>query len=170
MNVTAHDDLPYRPCVGIVVFNRNGQVWAGHRLQNSETPISHLWQFPQGGIDSHEDALVAAKRELFEETGMRSISLLAESADWLKYDLPTELLGKALKGKYRGQMQRWFAFRFDGNESEINISEPADGSKPEFDKWEWKNLSEMPGLIVPFKRDLYDTIVAEFAEFSEVSG
>ena len=157
------EDMPYRPCVGIVVFNRQGKVWAGRRLKNSETPSEFRWQFPQGGIDQGEDPFPAAKRELYEETGIKSVSLLKEAADWIHYDLPDELLGIGLKGKYRGQTQKWFAFRFEGDESEINIAEPPDGSHPEFDLWEWRELADMPGLIVPFKRGIYEHLVAEFS-------
>jgi len=152
--------------VGAVVFNSHGQVWAGRRIQNAETPSDYRWQFPQGGIDKGEDPLPAAKRELFEETGIRSASLLAEAKEWFNYDLPDEILGIGLKGKYRGQTQKWFAFRFEGDESEINITEPPDGSHPEFDQWAWRNLTEMPDLIVPFKRKLYDQIVQEFLDFA----
>ena len=158
--------LPYRPCVGIVVFNQKGEVWAGRRISNSETPSTHRWQFPQGGIDKGEDKYSAAKRELYEETGMKTVGFLREATDWLDYDLPDELLGVGLKGKYRGQTQKWFALRFEGMEGEINITNPPDGSHPEFDKWAWKDLEEMPGLIVPFKRGIYERLVEEFAEFA----
>ncbi|MEM9331035.1 MAG: RNA pyrophosphohydrolase [Pseudomonadota bacterium] len=154
--------MPYRPCVGAVVLNAQGRVWAGRRIQNSETPATHRWQFPQGGIDQGEDPLPAAKRELFEETGIKSVQLLAECSEWLKYDLPDDMLGIALKGKFRGQTQKWFAFLFEGEEDEINIDEPPDGSHPEFDAWDWKHLEEMPDLIVPFKRPIYDRLVDEF--------
>ena len=109
-----------------------------------------------------EDPLEAAKRELFEETGIAKVSLIGECREWLNYELPDELLGIALKGKYRGQTQKWYAFRFEGNENEINISHPLDGAKPEFDHWEWKDLSAMPDLIVPFKRNIYERLVVEF--------
>ena len=160
------ENMPYRPCVGVVVFNSEGKVWAGRRIQNAETPSDYRWQFPQGGIDQGEDPLPAAQRELFEETGMRRVSLLAEATEWFNYDLPDDILGIGLKGKYRGQTQKWFAFRFDGEESEINITEPPDGSHPEFDQWAWRDLAEMPDLIVPFKRDLYERIVLEFKGFA----
>lgn len=161
-----HQDLPYRPCVGVVVFNHVGKVWAGHRIPNSENPSQYCWQFPQGGIDKGEDPLPAAKRELFEETGIRTVSFLAEASDWFNYDLPSELVGIALKGKYRGQTQKWFAFRFEGEESEVNITHPPDGSDQEFDQWEWRTLEEMPDLIVPFKRGIYEKVVAEFSRFA----
>ena len=160
--VPVRDEMPYRPCVGIMVLNQEGKVWAGRRISNSETPISHRWQMPQGGIDKDEAALPAAARELFEETGMKTVSLLAESSEWLNYDLPDELLGVGLKGKYRGQKQKWFAFRFEGDECEINITHPPDGSHPEFDAWDWKEMDELPDLIVPFKRELYLRVVKEF--------
>ncbi len=154
--------MPYRRCVGIMVLNNAGKVWAGRRISNSETPSSHRWQMPQGGIDKGEDPFPAAKRELFEETGIKTIGLLAEASDWFDYDLPDELLGIGLKGKYRGQTQKWFAFRFEGDEAEIEIHNPPDGSHPEFDAWEWKDMVELPGLIVPFKREIYQRVVEEF--------
>lgn len=158
-------DLPYRPCVGIMVLNRQGLVWAGRRIPigNSEYDGSpQLWQMPQGGIDRGEDPRAAAYRELYEETGMKSVTLLAEADDWINYDLPAELIGIGLKGKYRGQTQRWFAFRFDGDESEIAINPPPGGHEPEFDEWQWKPMTDLPGLIVPFKRAVYDAVVAQF--------
>lgn len=163
------DDLPYRPCVGVMVLNRQGLVWAGRRIAegNSEYDGSpQLWQMPQGGIDKGEDALVAAKRELYEETGMKTVSLLAQSQGWINYDLPPHLIGIGLKGKYRGQTQRWFAFRFEGQDDEIQINPPPGGHDPEFDAWEWKPMGDLPGLIVPFKRAVYDKVIAEFAHLA----
>lgn len=159
------ENLPYRPCVGIMVLNREGLVWAGRRIAigNSEYDGSpQLWQMPQGGIDRDEDPLKAAYRELYEETGMRSVSLLAEAPDWINYDLPPELIGIGLKGKYRGQTQRWFAFRFEGDEDEIAINPPPGGHDAEFDEWSWKPMAELPGLIVPFKRSVYESVVSAF--------
>lgn len=159
------DDLPYRPCVGVMVLNRRGLVWAGHRIAvgNSEYDGSpQRWQMPQGGIDKGEDPLKAAYRELYEETGMRTVSLLAEAPGWINYDLPEHLIGIGLKGKYRGQTQRWYAFRFEGEESEIAINPPPGGHDPEFDAWEWKPMRELPELIVPFKRKVYEDVVAAF--------
>ncbi|MGF9566285.1 RNA pyrophosphohydrolase [Neorhizobium sp. JUb45] len=164
------DSLPYRPCVGVMVLNSEGLVWVGRRLSenNSESDGSpQLWQMPQGGIDKDEDALVAARRELFEETGMRSVTLLGECKDWINYDLPAHLIGIGLKGKYRGQAQRWFAFRFDGDDSEINIEEPPSGQHQEFDAWDWKPMAELPNLIVSFKREVYQKVVAEFSHLSK---
>ncbi len=163
------EDLPYRPCVGIMVLNRQGLVWAGRRIAegNSEYDGSpQLWQMPQGGIDKGEDPLPAAYRELYEETGMRTVTLLAESRGWINYDLPAHLMGIGLKGKYRGQTQRWFAFRFEGDESEIAINPPPGGHHAEFESWEWKPMHELPKLIVPFKRAVYDQVVAEFAHLA----
>ncbi|MBY3088278.1 RNA pyrophosphohydrolase [Rhizobium laguerreae] len=159
------EDLPYRPCVGVMILNRDGLVWAGRRISdgNSEYDGSpQLWQMPQGGIDKGEDPLDAAYRELYEETGIKTVTLLAEARDWINYDLPPALIGIGLRGKFRGQTQRWFAFRFDGDDSEIAINPPPGGHEPEFDAWEWKPMRQLPGLIVPFKRAVYDQVVAEF--------
>ena len=158
-------DLPYRRCVGIMVLDRRGLVWTGRRIPigNSEYDGSpQLWQMPQGGIDDEEDPLAAAYRELYEETGMKSVTLLAEAGDWFNYDLPAQLIGIGLKGKFRGQTQRWFAFRFDGDESEIAIDPPPGGHDAEFDAWAWKPMQDLPGLIVAFKRPVYERVVAEF--------
>ena len=163
--VVRAEDLPYRPCVGIMVLNRDGLVWAGRRIPegNSEYDGSAaLWQMPQGGIDPGEDPLEAAYRELYEETGMRTVSLLASARDWIHYDLPAHLIGIGLRGKYRGQTQRWYAFRFEGDESEIAINPPPGGHSPEFDAWGWKPMQELPGLIVAFKRGVYEKVVSEF--------
>lgn len=157
--------LPYRPCVGIMVLNSEGKVWAGRRIvePNGEMEgATQLWQMPQGGIDAGEDPATASLRELYEETGMRHVSLLAEAPDWINYDLPEHLIGIALQGKYRGQTQRWFAYRFEGNESEIAINPPPGGHAAEFDMWAWKPMEELPELIVPFKRGVYDQVVKAF--------
>jgi len=159
------DSLPYRPCVGIMVLNRDGLVWAGRRIAEDDSEMAgavKLWQMPQGGIDADEEPLPAARRELYEETGMRSVTLLAEAPRWIDYDLPREVLGIALKGRFRGQTQKWFAFRFEGDESEIAINPPPGGHTPEFDAWEWKPMAELPDLIVPFKRRSYEEVVAAF--------
>ncbi len=166
------EDLPYRPCVGVMILNRQGLVWAGRRIpaENSEYDGSpQLWQMPQGGIDKGEDALDAAYRELYEETGMRTVTLLGEARDWINYDLPPQLIGIGLKGKYRGQTQRWFAFRFDGDESEIAINPPPGGHSAEFDAWEWKPMETLPELIVSFKRGVYEQVVAEFRHLAGLS-
>ncbi|WP_162653208.1 RNA pyrophosphohydrolase [Lentilitoribacter sp. Alg239-R112] len=161
------EDLPYRPCVGIMVLNKEDQVWTGLRI--NEPPDSeyhnspYRWQMPQGGIDKGEDPQKASLRELYEETGMKTVSLLAETNDWLTYDLPDELIGTGLKGKWRGQKQKWFAYRFEGNESEIQVNPPVTGEKAEFEEWAWKPMHKLPDLIVPFKRELYKKIVDEFS-------
>ncbi|MGV1908046.1 RNA pyrophosphohydrolase [Agrobacterium cavarae] len=159
------DDLPYRPCAGIMVLNDKGLVWAGRRISqgNSEFDGSpQLWQMPQGGIDEGEAPLAAAIRELYEETGMKTVTLLAEARDWIHYDLPPHLIGIGLRGKYRGQAQKWFAFRFDGDESEIQINPPPGSNEAEFDAWDWKPMESLPELIVPFKRSVYEQVVEQF--------
>ncbi len=159
------ESLPYRPCVGVMVLNSDGLVWAGRRIAEDDSEMAgavNLWQMPQGGIDKGEEPLPAARRELYEETGMRSVTLLAEAPRWINYDLPREVLGIALKGKFRGQTQKWFAFRFEGDESEIAINPPPGGHAPEFDAWAWKPMAELPELIVPFKRKVYEDVVAAF--------
>ena len=114
-----------------------------------------------------EDPQAAAYRELFEETGIKTVSLLAEASDWINYDLPAHLIGIGLKGKYRGQTQRWFAFRFEGDDSEINIDTPPSGQHQEFDAWDWKPMAQLPSLIVPFKRPAYEQVVAAFAHLAD---
>jgi putative (di)nucleoside polyphosphate hydrolase len=159
------ESLPYRPCVGMMVLNRDGLVWVGHRMVDPEGEMvgsTRLWQMPQGGIDKGEEPLKAALRELYEETGIRSVSLIAEAPDWIRYDLPTERVGVVWNGKYRGQTQKWFAFRFDGDDSEVAINPPPGGHDAEFDGWAWKPMAELPDLIVPFKRKVYDEVVATF--------
>jgi putative (di)nucleoside polyphosphate hydrolase len=159
------ESLPYRPCVGIMVLNAQGLVWAGRRIAEPDSEFAgttKLWQMPQGGIDKGEEPLAAAQREIFEETGMESLTLIEEAPDWIKYDLPADLIGVAFKGRYRGQTQKWFAFRFHGDESEIRINPPPAGEKAEFDQWAWRPMVDLPGLIVPFKRKLYDEVVAAF--------
>ena len=159
------ESLPYRPCVGVMVLNRAGLVWAGRRIAEDDSEMAgtdRLWQMPQGGIDKGEEPLEAARRELYEETGMRTVSLLAEAPGWINYDLPAHLLGIALKGRFRGQAQRWFAFRFEGDDSEIAINPPPGGHQAEFDAWAWKPMAELPELIVPFKRGVYEQVVGAF--------
>lgn len=162
-NYALREQLPYRLCVGILLFNPEGKVFAGKRLPQDKKFNKYSWQLPQGGIDRGEVAAEAALRELYEETSVSSVSMLGRTQEPLYYDLPDELLGIGLKGKFRGQKQDWFAFRFSGDEAEINVTKPAKGKHPaEFSDWAWKDLAEMPALIVPFKRDVYEKLVAEF--------
>jgi putative (di)nucleoside polyphosphate hydrolase len=166
------EELPYRDCVGTAVFNAEGLVFIGRRKAQDDPENSAVlgapWQMPQGGIDKGETPIEAAWRELFEETSIRTAELLAEAPEWIYYDLPDESLGIALKGKYRGQRQRWFAFRLTGDESEINVTAPGGGAHPaEFDAWRWEALEALPDLIVPFKRDAYREIVRAFADLPE---
>ena len=162
------EDLPYRPCVGLAVFNRAGGVFIGRRSDGPEhVDEIHVWQMPQGGIDQGEDPWPAALRELYEETSIRSVERLAAIDDWLTYDIPREIVGNAWGGKYRGQTQKWFALRFTGDDGEINISAPGGGGhKPEFIAWKWEALARLPDLVVPFKRPVYARVVREFSRFA----
>ena len=158
-------DLPYRKCVGIALFNKDGKVWAGKRITKRLSELegaSKIWQMPQGGIEKDEAPIDAAKRELYEETGVHSIELIDETDDWINYDLPEQLVGVALKGKYRGQTQKWFAFRFLGDESEIAINPPPENNSAEFDQWKWVDLESLPMMVVPFKQAVYEKVVARF--------
>ena len=162
------ESLPYRPCVGIVVFNRPGRVFIGKRLGGPEhVDDAHVWQLPQGGVDPGEDPWPAALRELNEETNIHSVEKLAEIADWLSYDIPPKIAGEAWNGKYRGQRQKWCALRFTGDEREIDVATPAGGAhEPEFVEWRWEPMRNLPELVVPFKRATYQRIVKEFAKFA----
>lgn len=155
----------YRPCVGIALFNAAGQVFVGRRRSRRNVDSiapGYEWQMPQGGIDLGELPHAAALRELQEETNVSSVSFLAEVPQWLTYDLPTDLSRKVMKGRFRGQTQKWFAFRFEGDETEIDIDHPAGGHKPEFDDWRWEDIDRLPELIIPFKREVYLTVVEAF--------
>ncbi len=153
--------LKYRPCVGIMVLNRDGLIWLGRRSDNKrnkpEGPGT-WWQMPQGGIDKGEDPAAAAHRELLEETGIGSAEIIGEHPEWLNYDLPMELMGKKWGGRYRGQTQKWFAMRFLGNDTEINITPP--DHEIEFDEWRWAKRSELMDLVVPFKAEVYRKVLA----------
>ncbi len=152
-------DLPYRPCAGIMLANMEGRVFVGQRIDN---PDSDAWQMPQGGIDNGEDPREAALRELFEETGVAAhhIDIIAQSREEYYYDLPEELAAKIWQGKWRGQRQWWFLMRFKGEDSHIDIAT----KHPEFSAWQWVAPDRLPHLIVPFKRRLYENILAEFSE------
>ncbi|HTQ82746.1 MAG TPA: RNA pyrophosphohydrolase [Pseudolabrys sp.] len=160
--------LPYRPCAGMMVLNRAGHVFIGRRTGGPEhIDAVHVWQMPQGGIDEDEDPYKAALRELYEETSIRSVERLGEIGDWLTYDIPANLVSQAWNGKYRGQKQKWYAFRFTGSDGEINIAEPGGGAhEPEFVDWRWVAMHELPDLVVPFKRETYERVVREFSRFA----
>lgn len=160
--------LPYRPCVGIVLLNRDGLVFLGRRRGTGGpegAAGAYAWQLPQGGIDPGEAPLDAALRELHEETNVRSASLVAEHPEWLTYDLPIQRASRAWRGRYRGQTQRWFALRFTGDEGEIDVLNPGGGAhRPEFDAWRWERLADVPALAIPFKREVYDAVAAGFRD------
>jgi len=162
-------DSRYRPCVGVTLINKEGLVFVGHRCAKGafdQVAAPWLWQMPQGGIDEGEKPFDAALRELYEETNVSSVEFLAETPGWLSYDLPPEAK-KSWSGKYIGQTQRWFALRFTGDDSEIDIHAPGGGKhKPEFDEWRWEKLSALPDLIVPFKREVYLNVVDAFTPFA----
>ena len=155
-NLLKHDDLPYRPCVGIMLVNNEGLVFVGRRIDQTVEG----WQMPQGGIDDGETPEQAALRELEEETGTNKATIIAQMDEWLTYDLPPHLLGVALHGRYRGQRQKWIAMRFTGEDKDINIQT----AEPEFGSWKWLALEALPRLIVPFKRDTYMKVIAAFRD------
>jgi len=160
-------DLPYRRSAGVTLVNRDGAVFIGRRKKSREgLVVGHEWQMPQGGIDEGEEPYDAALRELFEETNVSSASLIAEAPQWLSYDLPDNARGR-WRGRYRGQTQKWFLMRFEGEDSEIDIERPAGGAHaPEFDAWRWERLEALPSIVVPFKRRVYEDVVAAFAELA----
>jgi len=149
--------LPYRPCVGLRLLNGEGKVFVGRRIDTAKEG-DNIWQMPQGGIDEGETPEQAALRELAEEIGTDKAEIVAESRHWLRYDLPPQLVGKVWKGRYRGQEQRWFALRFLGEDSDIDLAT----AHPEFDAWRWVELEDVPALVIPFKRETYRAVVEEF--------
>jgi putative (di)nucleoside polyphosphate hydrolase len=151
---TPHQHLPYRKGVGIVLLNNDNQVFTARRIDTT----SEAWQMPQGGIDEGEDPRTAALRELEEETSINNIQVIAESQGWMTYDLPEHLVPKIWGGKYRGQEQKWFLCHFLGSDADINLKT----SHPEFNEWKWTEFESIPDIIVPFKKSLYEDIVAEF--------
>ena len=153
------ESLPYRPCVGVVLINAEGLIFAGQRLDNADP----AWPMPQGGIDDGEMPRAAALRELWEETGVTAdlVEFVAKTHHWVTYDLPPDLLGKVWGGKFRGQRQKWFLFRFLGSDAQVNIA----SEHPEFSKWRWIGADEMVASIVPFKRKVYDEVVAAFRAY-----
>src|SRR5215813_7530489 len=162
------EDLPYRPCVGVMVLNRAGLVVIGRRSEGPEhIDETHVWQMPQGGIDEGEKPYPAALRELYEETSIKSVEKLGEIRNWLAYDIPKKFGKKAWDGKYKGQKQKWYALRFTGKDSEIDIANPGGGHDPEFIDWRWEPIENLPDLVVPFKRASYEKIVRAFAKFAK---
>jgi putative (di)nucleoside polyphosphate hydrolase len=164
--MTDPEGLPYRPCAGVMLINPEGRVFVGQRADRSEEGVdSTWWQMPQGGLNEGEEAEAGARRELAEETGVTSARFVGRTRDWLTYDIPAELVGIAWEGRYRGQKQMWFAARFEGPESEIDLG-PREGQDQEFDAWRWVTLAELPSLVVPFKRHVYAAVVAELGAFA----
>ena len=153
---TDPDTLPYRPCVGVMLINADGLIFAGQRIDSP----SPAWQMPQGGIDDGEKPRKAALRELREETGITPdlVQFMTKTDDWVIYDLPPELLGKVWGGKYRGQRQKWFLYRYLGRDDQVQIAT----DHPEFSTWRWIGAEDMLASIVPFKRAAYDAVVAQF--------
>jgi putative (di)nucleoside polyphosphate hydrolase len=152
-----YKNLPYRAGVGIMLLNDDDNVFVGRRIDST----SEAWQMPQGGIDDGEEPLAAALREMMEETGTDKAEIISESRDWYNYDLPENLITKLWNGRFRGQRQKWFCLRFTGSDADINIKT----EHPEFCEWQWTKMENLPNIIVPFKRQLYQEIVDEFSQY-----
>ena len=169
--MTEKTALPYRPNVGIALFNRAGLVLAGRSRNHGPEIVTpgHEWQMPQGGIDPDEDIISAARRELFEETNVRSVALLAIAPETLTYDFPPYSGPPHKLDQFRGQSQRWVAFRFEGEDNEINVLNPGGGEPAEFSAWDWFPLGELIHRVVPFKRPVYEKVSAAFTQFAAVS-
>jgi putative (di)nucleoside polyphosphate hydrolase len=162
----------YRPNVGIALFNPRGHVLIARRFQDDGPEVIYPgleWQMPQGGIDPDEDPRPAAQRELFEETGVTSVDYLGETGDWMTYDFPPYDGPPHRLSVFRGQRQKWFAFRFTGAESEIKVLEERNGQPVEFDAWRWEKLANVASLVVPFRREIYQAVAKEFARFSHAA-
>ena len=162
-------DLPYRANVGIALFNAAGLVLIAKRLRNSGPEViypGHEWQMPQGGVDPNEDPREAAQRELHEETGVRDAAYLGETREWISYDFPPYGGPPHRLSAFRGQRQKWFAFRFLGDDSEIVVADVRNDQVPEFDAWRWERLKRAPELVVPFRRTVYAQVASEFARFA----
>lgn len=151
-------DLAYRPAAGVMLLNREGKVWVGQRLDNT----LEAWQMPQGGLDAGEDPLDGALRELEEETGIGrdQVEIIARAPSELTYDLPDDMVGKLWKGKWKGQRQTWFLLRFTGSDADVNLAT----AHPEFRAWQWADPADLPAFIVPFKKQLYEDVLAAFRD------
>ncbi|MBB3020511.1 putative (di)nucleoside polyphosphate hydrolase [Microvirga lupini] len=161
----------YRLNVGIALFNRAGQVLIARRLRDDGPEIvlpGHEWQMPQGGVDPDEDLVAAARRELWEETNVTHASYLAETVAWVTYDFPSYDGPPHRLSPFRGQQQRWVAFRFEGSDGEIEVTQSRGGMEPEFSEWRWEALDRLPALVVPFKRKVYEHVALEFQALAEV--
>jgi len=152
-----YEQRPYRPCVGIFLLNNDGLVFAGRRIDSR----AEAWQMPQGGIDAGESPLQACMREMREEIGTNTAELVSQHDDWLYYDIPLPLADRLWQGRYKGQKQKWMALRFTGDDADINIAT----EEPEFCEWKWLSPHDLVDLAVPFKRDVYQNVLAAFAPY-----
>ena len=157
MPTSPYERRPYRPCVGIFLLNNDGLVFAGRRIDSR----AEAWQMPQGGIDAGESPLQACMREMREEIGTNTAELVSQHDDWLYYDIPLPLADRLWQGQYKGQKQKWMALRFTGNDSDINIAT----EEPEFCEWKWLSPHDLVDLAVPFKRDVYQNVLAAFTPY-----